>query len=140
MLCMIRPCFLVIDREFAGSISTRKLVIETAKFNVITAYSASEAIETLEQFPRVSGIVLDAGLRDMPPKDLISKLRAIVGAVPIVCVGSPSVQICPGADHYLEGFDPASILELLQRLEPEQTRAIEQQARKLNREHLVEEQ
>lgn len=36
---MIRPCFLVIDREFPGSISTRKLVLETAKFNVLTAYS-----------------------------------------------------------------------------------------------------
>lgn len=27
---MVRPCFLVIDREYSGSISTRKLVIETA--------------------------------------------------------------------------------------------------------------
>ena len=28
---MLRPCFLVLDREFPGSLSTRKLVIETAK-------------------------------------------------------------------------------------------------------------
>ncbi len=136
MFCMNRPCFLVIDREYAGSISTRKLVIETAKFNVLTAYSSSEAIETLKRFPAVSGIVLDAGLRDMPHKELIAKLRAIAGSRPIICVGSPSVQACPGADHYLEGFDPASILELLQKLEPEQTKVIELQARKLEREHL----
>ena len=38
------------DAEFPGSISSRKLVIETAKFNVITAYSGTEAIETLERF------------------------------------------------------------------------------------------
>jgi hypothetical protein len=36
-LPMDRPCFLVVDQEYPGSISTRKLVIETGKFNVITA-------------------------------------------------------------------------------------------------------
>ena len=61
----------MIDREFAGSISTRKLLIETAKFNVITAYSASEAIETIGRFPAVNGVVLDASLGDMECDDLI---------------------------------------------------------------------
>ena len=28
---MIRPCFLVVDNEYPGSISTRKLVLESAK-------------------------------------------------------------------------------------------------------------
>ena len=42
---MLRPCYLVIDRETSNGISTRRLVIETeAKFNVITAYSSHEAI------------------------------------------------------------------------------------------------
>ena len=62
---MVRPCFLVIDREHPGSISTRKLVIETAKFNVITAYSAAEALETLALFPNITAIVLDASIGDM---------------------------------------------------------------------------
>ncbi len=49
---MVRPCFLVIDREFPGSISTRKLVIETAKFNVVTAYTAqTEAVRGLKRTP-----------------------------------------------------------------------------------------
>lgn len=42
---MPSPYFLVIDREVGGSISTRKLVIETAKLNVITAYSAAESMK-----------------------------------------------------------------------------------------------
>jgi len=54
---VVRPCFLVIDREFPGSISTRKLVLETAKFNVITSYSAQEAVETLKKFPALQGVV-----------------------------------------------------------------------------------
>ena len=66
MLTVVRPCFLVIDREFPGSISTRKLVIETAKFNVLTAYSAQEAIETLKTFSAVQGVVLDSEVAGMP--------------------------------------------------------------------------
>src|SRR5580693_3560560 len=62
---MNRPCFLVIDREFPGSISTRKLVIETAKFNVLTAYSGKEALEIFKKFPAVGGVVLDGGLDDI---------------------------------------------------------------------------
>ena len=63
---MVRPCFLVIDREFPGSISTRKLVIETAKFNVLTAYSGLEALDTLQQFPAIHGVVLDAEIMARP--------------------------------------------------------------------------
>ena len=60
---MIRPCFLVVDQEHSGSISTRKLVIETAKFNVITAYTGAEAIQTLNKFPAIDAVVLDASIK-----------------------------------------------------------------------------
>src|SRR6185312_12980336 len=69
-LTMIRPCFLVVDREFSANISTRKLIIETAKFNVITAYSGAEALETVQRFPAIDGVVLDIGLRDMSACDV----------------------------------------------------------------------
>ncbi len=121
--CMVRPCFLVIDREYSGSISTRKLVIETAKLNVITAYSSAEAIETLERFPSVNGIVLDAGMRDMPCADLIRKLKEIKPSVPIVVVSSPRSEPCDG-DHHLESFDPRQLLSLIERLQPEATATI----------------
>ena len=62
---MTRPCFLVVDREFAGSISSRKLLIETAKFNVITAYSGSEAIELFDRFP---GMRLAVPLGELEPQ------------------------------------------------------------------------
>ena len=47
---MIRPCYLVVDREFASSISTRKLFIEAAKLNVITAYSGVELWQPWRNF------------------------------------------------------------------------------------------
>ena len=122
---MIRPCFLVIDREYSGSISTRKLVIETAKFNVITAYSALEAFATLQAYPRLSGVVLDAGIRDMDCCDLIAKIKNVDSKLPVIVISAPGTHDCPQADHLLESFEPAKLLILLQSLAPEATADIE---------------
>jgi DNA-binding NtrC family response regulator len=120
---MVRPIFLVIDREYSGSISTRKLVIETAKFNVITAYSAIEALDTLQVFPRVTGVVLDAGIRDMACNDLVGALKDRYPELPVVVISSPGTYECPQADH---------LLTLLQSLVPAEASAIEKQNEKLN--------
>jgi DNA-binding response OmpR family regulator len=122
---MVRPCFLVIDREYVGSISTRKLVIETAKFNVITAYSSAEAVETLQLFRAVTGIVLDAGMEDMPYTDLIRKLKQLQPTVPVIVISAPGTGWSSEADHQLESFDPARLLLLLQSLVPAAYQAIE---------------
>ncbi len=118
---MVRPCFLVIDREHAGSISTRKLVIETAKLNVITAYSGAEAIETLARYPAVDGIVLDAGMPDVGCADLIRSLKRMQPEIPLVLIATPSRSFCEGADHVLESFDPTKLLLLLAGLVPQST-------------------
>lgn len=128
---MVRPCFLVIDREYSGSISTRKLVIETAKFNVVTAYSAIEALETLQLFPILAGVVLDAGVRDMDCCDLIAKMKVINSQIPIVVISAPGTHECPQADFLLESFEPAKLLSLLQSLTPEATAAIERRNEQL---------
>ena len=131
---MIRPCFLVVDREFSGSISTRKLVIETAKFNVITAYSGAEALESITRFPALDGIVLDAGLRDMPAEDVTRQLKANHPAIPIIVIDAPGANTCPEADYHLEFFDPAALLELLQSLRPAETAAIQARNQALSKE------
>jgi CheY-like chemotaxis protein len=136
MLCMIRPCFLVIDREFPGSISTRKLVIETAKFNVITAYSGQEAIEVFTRFPAVSGVVLDGGLDDVSCDTVASKLKAIQPGIPIIVIAAPGFKGCPQADYQLESFEPAKLLEILRSLKPEASAEIEKRNEELSRETL----
>ena len=128
---MVRPCYLVVDREYSGSISTRKLVIETAKFNVITAYGSKEAIETLRKYPAVDGIVLDAAMPDMACHDLVSALKQIAGGIPIVLVGHTRGEPCVGVDHAVGSFQPARLLELLQKLQPEHTAAVEKRNEEL---------
>ena len=130
---MVRPCFLVIDREHAGAISTRKLVIETAKFNVLTSYSSAEAIATLEKFPAVDGVVVDAGMDDMHCSDLVRRLNQIRPNLPIVAISPPGAPNCEGVTHQLESFDPRRLLAILEKLMPEAADEIEKREEDLAR-------
>jgi CheY-like chemotaxis protein len=130
---MVRPCFLVIDREFPGSISTRKLVIETAKFNVITAYSGNEALLTFERFPKLDGIVVDAELKDISCAKLVTGLKALNHGIPIIGIAAPGLTLCEGADYHLESFDPKKLLAILQKLVPQGAAAIEAREESLSK-------
>jgi DNA-binding response OmpR family regulator len=116
---MKRPCILVIDHEFPGTISTRKLVIETAKFNVITAYSSREGIETLEKFPAVDGVVLNAGNHDIPCEEAVATIRKMHPSTPIIVTSDSGQDECDGAHHAVRSFDPAALLETLRSLFPD---------------------
>ena len=119
---MIRPCFLVIDKQYPGSISARKLVLETAMLNVITAYSAEEAIGTLTRFPAVDGVVLDTETRGMTCRDLIERLRAVRSDLPIVTVSPSGHDPCGIEDFHVSSYDPQDLLEQLNRVCPKETR------------------
>lgn len=131
---MVRPCFLVIDREFPGSISTRKLVIETFKFNVITAYSGAEALETVARFPAINGIVLDVGMRDISCTELVREIKKIAPKVPVIVISAPGYVDRPESEYLLESFDPARLLDILRKLEPDGAAAIETRNEALSKE------
>jgi CheY-like chemotaxis protein len=131
---MNRPCFLVIDREFPGSISTRKLVIETAKYNVITAYSGKEAVELATRFPAISGVVLDGGIQDIPCEEVVRQIKALELKVPIVVIATPGSDDCPQSDYQLHSYDPARLLETLRKIKPDASAAIEKRNEELSRE------
>jgi CheY-like chemotaxis protein len=116
---MFRPCFLVIDQEFPGAISTRKLVLETAKYNVLTAYSAREALYTLERFPRVDGIVMNATGHDTDCAELIRQYRAIAPGLRIILTSGKDLVDCGPVDLALDNYDPRKLLESLAKMFPE---------------------
>ena len=49
---------MVAEPEPLQALSTRKLVLETGKFNVLTAHSTEEGIDLLRLFPNVDAIIL----------------------------------------------------------------------------------
>lgn len=122
----------MIDREFPGSISTRKLVIETAKFNVLTAYSAHEALETLKQFPGIHGVVLDEDIHGVSCDELIQQLKQIKPDLRSVVISGPAGADCSDADFHVQSLDPRKLLETLKRLNPEEVERIERNEEKLN--------
>jgi CheY-like chemotaxis protein len=114
----MRPCFLVVDNEYPGSISTRKLVMESAKLNVITAYSPEEAIGTLDRFPNVDGVVLDTQIQGRPCTEIVRQIRSKHAGIPIVTV-SPGGQNPCGEEHYhVSNFDPEQLLDTLHKIRP----------------------
>jgi CheY-like chemotaxis protein len=119
---VIRPCFLVIDKQYPGSISARKLVIETAMLNVITAYSAEEGIEMLRRFPAVDGVVIDTEVRGMTCPELIDHLRAIRPEIPVISVSPSGHDPCGGEQFHVSSYDPQDLLDQLQVLCPKEIR------------------
>ncbi len=114
----MRPCFLVVDNEYPGSISTRKLVVESAKLNALTAYSPDEAIQTLQRFPNIDGVVLDTQLRGRSCAELINELREIQNDVPIITVSPSGHDPCGGEQYHVSNFDPKHLLEAIQKVCP----------------------
>ena len=123
----MRPCFIVLDYASAGNISARKLVIESAKLNVITAYSSQEVIETLARFTDVDGVVINAqrnGSR-MTCQEIIRKLRGVRSNVPIITVAASGHDPCGDEDFHVSSYDPRHLLNVLENVAPERIRAIE---------------
>lgn len=114
----MRPCFLVVDNEYPGSISTRKLVLESAKLNVLTAYTADEAIRTVERFPNIDGIVLDTQLKGRPCAEVIGLLRSSQKNLPIITVSPSGHDPCGGEQFHVSNFDPKQLLEAVRKISP----------------------
>ena len=114
-----RPCFLVIDSEHAHSISSRKLVLETAKYNVITAYSCEEAVETLQRFPGVDAVVFNSLLGLKPGYPELAAALAAHEDVKVVVVGdATAASLAHRVDAQVEGFAPPLLLTALRQMFP----------------------
>ncbi len=126
-MMMTRPCFLVVDNQYPGSISARKLVIETAQLNVITAYSAQEAVELLTRFPHVDGVVLDTEVGGISCRKLIEMLRRIREEIPVVTVSPSGADKCDGEQYHVSSYDPQALLDQLRHIcEQRQRQAIKE--------------
>ena len=128
---MVRPCYLVIDPEHSASISTRKLVIESAKLNVITAYSGGEALEAIAKYPAVDGVVCNSELHDMSVPHLVTAIKKISPHMAIIIVGQPLFPDV--ADFHVRSYDPAHLLEVLERLNAEKAQALDRHEEELRR-------
>ncbi|HUR37187.1 MAG TPA: hypothetical protein VM009_05180, partial [Terriglobales bacterium] len=76
----MRPIFIVAEPEPDQALSVRKLVIETAKFNVITAHDVDELMESVQKFKNVNAVILHSGMGGgVNLEDTIKEIREVVG-------------------------------------------------------------
>lgn len=128
---LLRPCFLVVDQEFAGTISTRKLVLETAKFNVVTAYSYKEAAATLERFPGLHGVIVTAD-RMGEAEAFLKLVKARYPEIKRVLTGE--LPDGDSADARVQSFAPDKLLTVLRNLFPNATTSLEERESQLEHE------
>lgn len=115
---LMRPALLVAEHEPDSAISTRKLILETAKYNVITAHSVKEAAEALRLMsPGLAGLVLTSSLG---PEDdcatLAKTYRDTKPDSPIIYLSPTGFNQCKWADHHLSTYEPDKLLHLIRNL------------------------
>jgi DNA-binding response OmpR family regulator len=110
-----RPAFLVAEPEPEQAISTRKLLLETFKFNVITAHSESETIDLLHMFPNVTAIILHCGIPDFNAEKVIRAVKTAAPELPVIAL-TPTNREFAWADHVVQSHDPQELLQLVHKL------------------------
>lgn len=95
-------------------LSARKLVLETGKFNVITAYSMEEALDTLAVFPKVDAVALHASMcREMECDEAITKIKEKVPGMLVIVLSPTTSHTYKSAEYNISSHEPQELLNLL---------------------------
>jgi DNA-binding response OmpR family regulator len=104
-----RPTILVAEPEPDQALSIRKLVLETAKYNVLTAHSTQEALDLFGLFPNVNAVLLVRGDK-LDCERIAKQVRAVAKEIPLLGIR------CDGIDYSVESYDPGHLLHILRNL------------------------
>jgi hypothetical protein len=110
---MGRPTFLVAEPMPHEGISARKLVLEAARYNVITGYDGSDALELLHRFPRIDGLIVHAGIGDREYERVIDEAAEHYPSCMIILLSPGLTSRHALAKFHLSSHDPKQLLELL---------------------------
>jgi CheY-like chemotaxis protein len=111
-----RLAFLVVEVEPGQALSTRKLLLESAKHNVLTAYSPEEGLRMFKRFGQVDIVAIDGGFGEAACSSLAKNLKAENQDIRIVAFMPHVGAHCAWADQTTNSHDPAGLLKLLERM------------------------
>jgi hypothetical protein len=109
----MRLVVLMIEVEPPEGISARKLLLETARHNVISAYGGAVGLALLRRFPKVDVAVVHTELADSSFDQTVHALKAINPHLPVVGITPFPDRPAAGADHVVSSHDPQALLKLL---------------------------
>jgi CheY-like chemotaxis protein len=108
--------FLIIETERIDGLSTRKLLLESAKHNVVTAYSGKEGVEMYKRFPNVDAVCIEAELKDLKGGSVAENIRKLNPKIRIVALSPRLAARCEWADKTIDSHDPNALLEVLEEM------------------------
>ena len=109
-----RLAFLIVEAEPAQGLSTRKLLIESAKHNVVTAYSSEEGLRMFKRFASVDAVVIDSHLNGN--ERLAAWIKEQSPSMRIVCLSPREGEEASWADETVNSHDPAALLKMLEEM------------------------
>ena len=112
---MARPTLLVAEPEPVQALSVRKLVLETAKYNVLTAHSNRETLDLFHLFPNISMAVL-VDDSELNCEQIAKYIRTTTDKVPIIFLTSRIAGKCDYADQNITNGEPERLLEVVRSL------------------------
>ena len=103
---------LMIEEEQPEGLSSRKLVVETVKHNVLTAYNCKDGVNLLARFPNVDAVLVhSAQLHKWP--DILDEIRKICPKKPIILASPFAEETRPGVDFVVDSHKPQALLKVL---------------------------
>jgi DNA-binding response OmpR family regulator len=111
---LTRPAFIVAEPEPDQALSSRKILLETFKFNVITAHSVAETLDLIRLFPNVDALIIHCGIPEFDASDVIQTVKKSVPKLPIIAL-TPTERDLKWADHVVHSHNPQELLNLVQR-------------------------
>lgn len=109
----MRQVILMVEVEQPEGLSARKLVLETARYNVISAYNEDDAINLIERFPNVDLAVVHTELENNAFESTVRRFRAVRRDLYIVAISPVGPHVRQGVDSVLSSHSPQQLLELL---------------------------
>ncbi len=103
---------LMMEIEQPDFISARKLVVETAKHNVLTAYNTQNGLDLLRRFPNVDVVLVHHGLISNDT-NLLSEVKSLAPQAPIILASPFGVRPTPEVRFVVDSHEPSALLKLL---------------------------
>ncbi len=109
----MRVIVLMIEVEQPEGLSARKLVLETSKHNVITAYSGKDGIALFRRFPDMDAVIIHVDVSDLHFEEIVRQIRKIRPDVPIIALSPVGVLGLRGVEYVVPSHEPQAILKVL---------------------------
>lgn len=114
---MKRLLILIVEVEQPEGLSSRKLILESMKHNVVTAYSGAEALELLTRV-RPDLLVVHSNLRWPTCAELLGQVKQGYPGLRTLVL-SPTESRCSTEDYVVKSLEPAQLVSFFKKFSEE---------------------